>query len=132
MSEPVGEASSKRMIFWLVAVPCLLLSLVVAGVNWRVFHLAYCRHLTSSEDPEDRFRGLQLVAEYQLRKGMSAEEVRRLVAPLEMKESSAMDYHVEVRFSKTAAKRLEFTFHEGKYHVFIESPMMLQGDIDQH
>ncbi len=74
------------MIVWLVAVPAVLLLLAFAGANWKVFHLAYARHLLRSEDPGEQGRGLTMIERSHLKQGMTEEEVARLVHPVKMKE----------------------------------------------
>ena len=79
--KPAEKPRSRRMIVWLVAAPIVILLLALAGANWKTFHLAYAKHLMSSEDREKQRDGVEMVLRTHLRKGMSLEEVRRLLAP---------------------------------------------------
>lgn len=72
----------RRVILWSAALAGLLLCLAWCGANWKVFHLAWCRHLMSSRDGETRNRGVAGVCGAHLRKGMTVGEVRRLFRPL--------------------------------------------------
>ncbi len=81
---PAPAKRSKRMVLWLVAVPIVILLLALAGANWKVFHLAYAKHHMSSDDPDKQYRGLRMVVETHLRKGMSLEEVRAILVPAEL------------------------------------------------
>jgi hypothetical protein len=57
------------MITWLVIVPGVLVLLALAGANWRVFSLAYCRSLLRSEDRDRQGRGLRIIHEQGLLAG---------------------------------------------------------------
>ncbi len=72
---------SKGMIVWLVVAPAVLLLAALAGVNWKVFHLAYCKQLMSSKDFTRRTEGLKMALAGHIRKGMPVEEVRAILAP---------------------------------------------------
>jgi len=82
--QPQGKPRSKRMIFLLVVAPVALLLLSLAGANWKVFHLAYCRHLMKNEDPVRQFEGLDALVGTHLRRGMTREEIARLLTPFKM------------------------------------------------
>ena len=69
------------MVLWLVAAPIVILLLALAGANWKTFHLAYAKHLMSSDDPDKQFKGGRMVLRTHLRDGMPLEEVRGLLAP---------------------------------------------------
>ncbi len=77
---------SRRMVVWLVAVPIVILLLALAGANWKVFHLAYAKHLIASEDAQKQRRGLMMVVKTHLRESMSLEEVRLLLEPAKVAE----------------------------------------------
>jgi hypothetical protein len=74
------------MIFWLVAAPVVMLLLAFAGANWKVFHLAYCKHLIASDDIDQQQHGTVMVMRVHLYKGMPFEEVRRALAPAKLTE----------------------------------------------
>ncbi len=78
---------SRRMVVWLVAVPIAILLLALAGANWKVFHLAYAKHLMDSSDPKKHYRGVKMVLQTHLRGGTSLEEVRRLLGPAMLAET---------------------------------------------
>jgi len=94
---PPARGPSRRMVLWLVVAPAALLALAFAGANWRVFHLAWCKHLMKSDYPAKQLEGLRMVLDMHLRKGMTAEEVRGRVAPLEMKREADEDYVEQAR-----------------------------------
>ncbi len=92
---PVPAKRSKRMIVWLVIAPIVLLLLAFAGANWKTFHLAYCKRLMRSSNPDTKYRGLSTMAEVHFTKGMSRQEVSRLLSPLKvysMDKSRSMCY----------------------------------------
>ena len=82
-----GKGPSRRMVVWLVAAPVVLLALAFAGANWRTFHLAYCKNLMGSSDYRKRQRGLNKLVNVHFRRGISKEEVARLLLPLQLLES---------------------------------------------
>ena len=84
------------MVVWLVVVPAVLLALALAGANWKVFHLAYCKHLLRSSDPKARNRGFEKIMQTHLQEGMNIEDVRNLVAPLELRRVSARYYYMRL------------------------------------
>ncbi len=89
MTTPAPEPKpkrSRRMVLWMVAMPIAILLLALAGANWKTFHLAYAKHLMRSEDPAKQGRGVWMVVETHLRKGMPLEEVRRLLTPATVTE----------------------------------------------
>jgi hypothetical protein len=111
---------SKRMIFWLVAVPVVMLLLAFAGANWKVFHLAYCKHLMRNADPGTRLDGLQRLGETHLVKGMSREEVSRMVRPLKLevvgnRMKSLIAYFVGTWAPGESGQGLQVHFAGGKY-----------------
>lgn len=69
------------MVFWSVALAALLIAVAWGGANWRMFHLAYCRHLLGSRDPATRQRGIDMVLQTHVRPGMTWEEILRLFGP---------------------------------------------------
>ncbi len=77
---------SRRMVLWLVAMPIAILLLALAGANWKFFHLAYAKHLMRSDDPKKQGRGVQMVAETHLRKGMTRDEIQRLLSPARVED----------------------------------------------
>jgi len=84
MTTPAAEPKpkrSRRMVLWMVAMPIAILLLALAGANWKTFHLAYAKHLMSSDGQPKHSRGVQMVLDTHLRDGMTLEEVRRLFAP---------------------------------------------------
>jgi len=85
------------MIVWLVAVPAVLLLLAFAGAKWKVFHLAYCKHLLRSSDPKARNRGFEKIMRTHLKGGMDIEEVQRLVAPLKLERIHSLYYYMRLR-----------------------------------
>ncbi len=90
MNTPAPEPKpkrSRRMVVWMVAMPIAILLLALAGANWKRFHLAYAKHLISSDDTMKQYRGVQIVLETHLRKGMTLEEVRAILAPARVSES---------------------------------------------
>jgi len=97
--QPAETKHSRRMLVWMIAVPAVLLLLALAGANWRVFHLAYCKRLMRSDDPRERARGLEMVLEHHIEKGITVEEVRRRIAPLKMK-LTARSYRGSAFFGK--------------------------------
>jgi len=87
MTPPAPEPEpkrSRRMIVWLVVAPIVILLLALAGANWKTFHLAYAKHLMSSTDPDKQAKGIRMVLETHICKGMTLGEVRRLLAPTEI------------------------------------------------
>ncbi len=89
MTPPAPEPKpkrSRRMVVWMVAVPIVILLLALAAANWKIFHLAYCKHLIRSSDPKKQTRGIEMVFATHLRKGMKLEEVRAIVAPASVTE----------------------------------------------
>jgi hypothetical protein len=92
------------MVVWLVVTPTVLLLLALAGANWKTFHLAYCKHLMRSSNPDDRWRGLKMVVEIHLSKGMSPEQLRPLVAPLHL--DMCLSPEEELQQAKETAQRL--------------------------
>jgi hypothetical protein len=79
--QPAPKRRPWRMLFWMVIAPAAVLLLVLAGANWRFFHLAYCRHLLRSSDHRDRSKGMDMIFKRHLREGMSQEEVRSVLEP---------------------------------------------------
>ncbi len=77
---------SRRMVVWMVAMPIAILLLSLAGANWKTFHLAYCKHLISSDDLTKQRRGVAMVLRTHLREGMPLEEVRSMLAPARLTE----------------------------------------------
>ncbi len=75
---------SKRMLAFYVSTGVVCLLLLIAGANWRVIHLAHCRHLLKSEDWDTRDRAMRRLLHTHLRKGMNLEEVRGLLRPAEL------------------------------------------------
>lgn len=82
---------SRRMIVWLVALPAVLLLLALAGANWKVFHLAYCRRLIRSSDASDQRKGAYMVIDTHVRNGMPLQEVRELLRPAELVKAHTED-----------------------------------------
>jgi hypothetical protein len=72
---------SRRMVFWSVALAAFLLASAWGAANWKVFHLAYCKHLMKSTDPADQLKGTELVLQMHLSRGMTVEEVRKTLRP---------------------------------------------------
>ena len=93
---------SRKMILWSVALAAFLLTAAWGAANWKAFHLAYCKHLISSSDPEKQYRGMELIEKRHLRKGMTVDEVRKVMAPLQLRKNAAdgdlQSYTVEVIF----------------------------------
>ncbi len=50
--------------------------------------MAYAKHLIARDDCAEQNRGIDMVLETHLRKGMSVEEVRRLLAPAIVTEAN--------------------------------------------
>jgi hypothetical protein len=73
------------MIWWLVVLPAALLLLALGVANWRVFHLAYCKHLMRSSDPEKKMRGTELVMSVHFKKRMTVDQARRVLSPVELR-----------------------------------------------
>jgi len=102
------------MIVWLVAAPVVILLLALAGANWKTFHLAYCKHLMSSDDPMTQGRGLARVIMTHMRQGMSKSQVERLVRPLvlrKLESSLAIEaYEIGIEFPSEPDQRMAFGF----------------------
>jgi len=114
------SAISRRMLVWMIAVPAALLLLALAGANWKVFHLAYCRHLMRSSSAETRFDGLRRLGETYLVKGMSREEVSRMVRPLKLevvgnRMKMRIAYIVGTWSPGKSGQGLQIHFADGKY-----------------
>ena len=136
---PAGGSGpgSRRMVFWMIAVPVVLLLLAVTGANWRIFHLSYCRHLLKSDDAGKRLEGLKGITRYHLGKGMNRETLAMTVSPLPLRpgptavraygiskmamvganpESSLLEWaHVEVATPSGNAFSVEVQFKKGLY-----------------
>jgi len=52
--------------------------------NWKVFHLAYCKHLLKSNESEKRDRGIAMVVSTHVRPGMTIHQVSWLLHPVEL------------------------------------------------
>ena len=78
------------MIVWSVALAAVLLLAAWGAANWRVFHLAYCRHLLRSGNQEEIAKALRLMPKHgHIHVGMSYQEVCDLLRPLEPMEMRA-------------------------------------------
>ena len=84
MTEQPAKPRSKRMVVWLVIVPIALLLLTFAGANWKVYHLAYAKHLMRNQDYEQQARGVQMVLYTHLHEGMPLSEVRKFLDPIRL------------------------------------------------
>ena len=78
------ESPTKRkgMLGFYILTGVVFLFVVLAVVNWKEFHLAYCKHLMKSADAADRLQGVIYLARTHFKPGMSQQEIRRLLRPL--------------------------------------------------
>jgi hypothetical protein len=75
---------SVKMIAWSAALAAFLLLAAWGAANWRVFHLAYCKHLLRSGDPAKVAKALRLIPKFDhVRVGMTYQEVCKIMWPLE-------------------------------------------------
>ena len=82
-SSPAAEQRgwSVKMIAWSAALAAVLLLTAWGAANWKVFHLAYCKHLLRSMDLEDQGQALKLIEHTHLAAGMSKVQVEQIVSP---------------------------------------------------
>ena len=102
---------SRKMVLWSAALAAFLLLAAWGAANWKVFHLAYCKHLISSSDPEKQYRGMELIEKHHLRKGMTLEEVRKIMAPLQLRKGEA-DGDLQIYTAANSATEIMFDFDE--------------------
>jgi hypothetical protein len=79
------------MVVWLVIAPIVLLLLTLAGANWKVFHLAYCRNMLSSDDAARRERAVCMIVRTHVEKGMHLDAVRALLRPATLESPPTLD-----------------------------------------
>jgi hypothetical protein len=91
------NSRSRRMIGFYSAIGALILLLMIAGANWRVLHLTYCRHLMKSEDYGSRNKGVRLLIQVHFQEGMTLAKVRQLARPAKVRPAGIFGFSVHGR-----------------------------------
>jgi len=86
---------SLKMILWSAALAAVLLLAAWGAANWKVFHLAYCKHLIGSNDLEKRHRGIYMVLRTHVRPGMTCEQVNNLLSPINIETLHPTKYDLD-------------------------------------
>ena len=74
-----------KMIFWSAALAAFLLGGAWCAANWKVFHLAYCKHLIYSNDEWTQTSGLDKLGKVHFNASMSKEVVLNAMSRLGLK-----------------------------------------------
>jgi hypothetical protein len=114
------------MIVWLVVVPIALSLLALAGANWKVFHLAYCKYRLRDDHPEARQQAFKMLVENHVKKGMTKSRIRDLFWPMPLHDRwprSSPPYACFEDRASGALWRARFAFdQEGLLdHIVLES-----------
>ena len=105
------------MLAWGVALG-LFLMLCLGIANWKGFHLAYCRHLLRSGQPQEQLKGVYAIRRVHLRPGMDRQAVEALFAPLQFEANGPDQALLRVWLVKTPEREsysgLGVRYRDGK------------------